>query len=115
MFEHPLEERCHQFGKKVRTFCRRVKKDLGNIEDIKQLVRASGSVGANYIEANETIGDKDFKIKIKTCRRESKESAYWLELIGKNSSIEAQKTARKLYEEAKELVNIFSAIISKSS
>lgn len=44
MFEHPLEERCHQFAKNVRRFCRKLKLDAANFEDIKQLVRASGSV-----------------------------------------------------------------------
>lgn len=72
MFEHPLEERCHQFGKRVRVFSRKVKKDIGNFEDIKQLVRASGSVGANYIEANENVGKGDLKYRIKVCRKESK-------------------------------------------
>jgi hypothetical protein len=43
MFEHSLEERCHQFAKRVREFCRKVKMDVANFEDIKQLVRASGS------------------------------------------------------------------------
>lgn len=59
MFEHPLEERCHQFAKRVRIFCRKLKCDIGNFEDVKQLVRASGSIGANYIEANENTGDGD--------------------------------------------------------
>jgi four helix bundle protein len=81
MFEHPLEERCHQFGKRVRGFCRKVKKDLVNFEDIKQLVRASGSVGANYIEANENVGKGDLRYRLKVCRKESKESIHFLGLI----------------------------------
>ena len=65
MFEHPLEERCYQFGKKVRAFYRKLKLDLINIEDVRQLIRASGSVGANYIEANENVGKGDLKYRIK--------------------------------------------------
>lgn len=56
LFEHALEERCHEFGKRVRRFCRKLKMDVANVEDVRQLVRASGSVGANYIEANENVG-----------------------------------------------------------
>lgn len=51
MFEHPLGERCYQFGKRIRVFCRKVKKDIANIEDIKQLVKSSGWLGANYIRS----------------------------------------------------------------
>ena len=63
MFEQPLEERCHEFGKRVRVFCRKVRKDVANFEDIKQLVRASDFVGANYIEANENVGKGDLRFR----------------------------------------------------
>ena len=88
---------------------------MGTMEDCRQLIRSSGSVGANYIEANESLSKKDFLFRLRVCRKEAKESSYWLELVGKNTDQEAQKTARQLYEEAKELVCIFSAIITKSS
>lgn len=81
MFEHPLEERCYQFGKRVRGYCRKLNKDLANIEDIKQLVNSSGSVGASYIEANENVGNGDLKYRIKLCRKESKESLHFLGLL----------------------------------
>ena len=58
-----------------------MRKTLGNIEDGKQLVRSSGSVGANYIEANEALSKKDFIMRIKICRKEAKESRYWLKLV----------------------------------
>ena len=76
-----LEQRTFQFAKESRTFVKRLPRTITNFEDVKQLVRASGSIGANYIEANECIGKKDFVMKIKTCRREAKESAYWLRLL----------------------------------
>ena len=55
---------------------------LANIEDSKQVLRSSGSVAANYIEANDSLGSKDFAMHIKICRKESKESALRLRLMG---------------------------------
>ncbi|HEX6846419.1 MAG TPA: four helix bundle protein [Chitinophagaceae bacterium] len=100
MFEHPLEERCHQFGKRVRAFCRKLKKDLANIEDIKQLVRASGSVGANYIEANENVGRGDLKFRLRICRKESKESMHFLGLLELFENKELEKERDGLLDEA---------------
>lgn len=113
MFEHPLEERCHQFGKRVRAFCRKVKKDLANIEDIKQLVKASGSVGANYIEANENVGRGDLKYRQKVCRKESKESMHFIGLIELFDDGELEKERIFLVDEAIQLRKIFTAMIKK--
>lgn len=113
MFEHPLEERCHQFGKRVRGYCRKLNKDLANIEDIKQLVKSSGSVGANYIEANENVGKGDLKYRIKLCRKESKESMHFLgltELFG-NEILETERI--ELINEATQLRKIFFSMIKK--
>ena len=89
---YDLEERTFQFAKANRAFIRQLPRTISNIEDIKQLVRASGSVGANYIEANEAIGKKDFVMKIKTCRREAKESSYWLRLLNLDGRGESERT-----------------------
>ena len=113
MFEHPLEERCHQFGKRIRAYCRKLKKDLANIEDIKQLVKASGSVGANYIEANENVGKGDLKYRIKVCRKESKESMHFLGLIELFGSEVLEKERDALIDEATQLRKIFSSMIKK--
>jgi len=113
MFEHPLEERCHQFGKRVRGFCRKVKKDLVNFEDIKQVVRASGSVGANYIEANENVGRGDLKYRLKVCRKESKESIHFLGLIELFEDKELEQERDELIDEATQLIKIFSSMIKK--
>ena len=83
-----------------------------NFEDVKQLIRASGSIGANYIEANECIGKKDFVMKIKTCRREAKESRYWLGLLDVDGKFESGR--ERLLSEARELMNIFGPIARKS-
>ncbi len=78
-------------------------KNAANAEYIPQLIRAGSSPGANNIETNESIGDKDFKMKIKTCRRESKESAYWLRLVITDGSAEQGKERTDLRQEAKNL------------
>ena len=112
MFEHSLEERCHEFGKRVRRFCRKLKVDPANLQDIKQLVRASGSVGANYIEANENVGDGDLKYRIKVCRKESKECMHFLglvELFG-DKELEAERLA--FVDEASQLRRIFSTMLT---
>ena len=76
-----LEERFGNFAIKVRNFCTRLKWDIINAEYIRQVIRSSGSVGANYIEASDDIGKADEKMKIKISRREAKESAYFLKLV----------------------------------
>ena len=50
-------------------------------------------------------------MKIKTCRRESKESAYWLRLILTDNSPEMENERAALRQEAKEFVLIFTAIL----
>jgi four helix bundle protein len=109
---YDLEERTFQFARATRVFVKGLPTTVANVEDVKQLVRASGSVGANYIEANECIGRKDFVMKVKTCRREAKESAYWLRLLECNTVLEQQRS--ELVAEGLELMKIFGAIVRKS-
>ncbi|WP_310557168.1 four helix bundle protein [Flavobacterium sp.] len=73
---YDLEERTLEFAKNVRLLLKRMPKTIINIEDGKQVVRSSGSVGANYIEANESLSKKDFCYRIKICRKKAKESNY---------------------------------------
>ena len=84
------------------------------MEDAKQLIRASGSIGANYIEANEAFSKKDFVFRVKICRKEAKESVYRLKLIKETNKLTNAKIAEKLIQEAIELKKILSAIIEKS-
>ncbi len=107
-----LEERTFQFARTSRIFAKRLPRTVTNSEDVKQLIRASGSIGANYIEANECIGKKDFVMKIKICRREAKESAYWLRLLDCDDSLEQERS--ELTSEALELMKIFGSIARKS-
>lgn len=109
---YDLEERTLQFAKASRAFVKLLPRTIANIEDAKQFVRASGSMGANYIEANEAIGKKDFVMKIKICRREAKESRYWLRLIDIDGKLDAEQA--HLLGEADELMKIFGSIVRKS-
>ena len=112
--QYDLEERTFLFAKNVRSFVRKLPKSIANIEDGKQLINASGSVGANYIEANESFSKKDFVFRIKICRKEAKESRYWLRLVFIDANTELEGERERLVQEATELTNIFGAIIHKS-
>jgi four helix bundle protein len=109
---YDLEERTKNFAIACRVLVRKIPMDVGNKEDAKQLVRASGSVAANYIEANEGLSKKDFVYRIKVCKKESKESRLWLNLL--HIVDDEVKTVRcELLNEAAELVKIFNAIIMR--
>ena len=112
--QYNLEERTFEFAKQARIFVKKLLKNIGNIEDGKQLIRASGSVGANYIEANESLSKKDFVMRIKISRKEAKESKYWLLLIDTGGNGELEKERQILAREATELMMIFSSIMRKS-
>jgi four helix bundle protein len=112
--QYDLEDRTFAFAKKIRAFVKPLPSTTGNIEDIKQLVRASGSVGANYIEANESLSKKDFLVRIKICRTEAKESRYWLLLMDAGVDSTVVKQRDDLVQEATELTSIFGAILRKS-
>jgi four helix bundle protein len=112
---YDLEERTFQFAKNVRIWVKSLPKTISNVEDIKQLIRASGSVGANYIEANESLSKKDFVFRIKICKKEAKESGYWIRLIlESNDNIVEEKIGKLLLQESIELKKIFSSIEGKS-
>ena len=108
-----LQPRTLQFAKDVREFVKGLPKTISNLEDIKPLVRASGSVGANYIEANEALGEKDFAMHIKISRKEAKEAHYWLNLVDLGTHSGLMPLRQKLAEEAFEFVKVFSAILRK--
>ncbi|MBM4053313.1 MAG: four helix bundle protein [Planctomycetes bacterium] len=93
---------------------KQLSKNVSNIEYGKQVIRASGSVGANYIEANEALSKKDFIMRIKISRKEAKESAYWLRLIIETNEEESKNRGMVLHKEAIELKKIFSSILVKS-
>jgi four helix bundle protein len=110
-----LEERTFRFAKLVRLFVKKLPDTIANREDIRQLVRASGSVGANYIEANDALSKKDFLMHVKISRKEAKEAAYWLDILHETNNLDDDTEIVSLISEAVELKKILSSIITKSS
>ncbi len=111
--QYDLEERTLKFARNVRSFVKLLPRNVSNFEDGKQLIRSSGSVGANYIEANESLSKKDFVMRIMISRKEAKESEYWLNLIEVDNIVLA-KTKTELIDEATQLRKIFGSILEKS-
>jgi four helix bundle protein len=111
---YDLEERTYEFARAVRGLVKQLPRTLANIEDARQLVNASGSVGTNYIEANEALSKKDFVMRIKISRKEAKESRYWLRLIFSNGKADLNTRRESLMQEASELTSIFGAILRKA-
>lgn len=106
-----LEKRTYNFAKNCRDYIKNLPKTLSNLEYSKQLIKASGSVAGNYIEAKESLSKKEFKNRIKICRKEAKEARLWIKLtepLKENISIK-----NKLIKEATELLKIFNSIILK--
>lgn len=112
--QYDLEDRTLEFARKCRQLIKNLTRTITNLEDGTQLTRASGSVGANYIEANKSLSRKDFTHRIKICRKEAKESRYWLLLVDTNENLALDEERKKLFNEATELMKIFSSIMRKS-
>jgi four helix bundle protein len=108
-----LEERTAVFAENVRALVRKLPRTLSNIEDVKQVIRSSGSVAANCIEGNESLGEKDRVMKFRTCRKEAKESQLWLRLLYVSDAAELTIRRAALRQEARELMLIFSTIVRK--
>lgn len=112
---HPfdLEERTAQFGEAIVRFAKKIPRGPGNNRLIDQVVGCGTSVGANYCEANEGLSRKDFHCIIGRCRKEAKETKFFLRMItASEPSLEAE--ARQLFVEAKELHLIFCSMFRKS-
>lgn len=112
--KYDLEERTFQFAKNVCQFVKTLKRTDSNIEYARQVIKSSSSVGANYIEANEALSKKDFKMRIKISRKEAKEAAYFLRLILETNNEDFKDEGSGLLNEAIELKKILSAILLKS-
>lgn len=108
---YDLEERTFQFAKNCALFCKKLPRTVSNIVYSSQLTRSSGSTGANYIEANESLSQKDFQMRIKICRKEAKESAYWIRLIIETNDEKFSEEGKILLNEAIELKKIFSSML----
>jgi four helix bundle protein len=109
-----LEERTFRFAESVRAFVKQLPRTISNAEDVRQLVRASGSVAANWIEADEALSKKDFLMLVKICRKEAKERRLFLRLADAGLATGPLTIRDRLAAEARELTPIFPSIISKS-
>lgn len=109
--QYDLEEQTFLFAQKVNEYVGKLPKTISNIENGRQLIKSSGSVGANYIEANEALSKKDFVMRIKISKKEAKESRYWLRLTNPNA--EEITTKEGLIGEGTELMKIFGSILEK--
>lgn len=107
-----LENRSLNFAVDVRKLVKQLPQNTSNREDGKQVVRSSGSIGANYIEANESLGDKDKLMKLRISRKESKETVFWLTIL-KRTNPEVNQKLEDLIIECQELRKILSSIINK--
>jgi len=112
--QYDLEERTLKFAKTIISFVNKIFKTIANNEISKQLIRSAGSIGANYIEANEALGKKDFLMHIRISRKEARESRYWLSLIEINKN-ELEKERTLIIQETTELIKILSSILVKCS
>ena len=114
--KYDLEDRTTRFSEAVIDLCKDINKNVINISLVEQLIRSSTSIGANYNEANGASSRKDFKNKIYICKKEAKETLYWLRLLGRSINDEIVKNkCRLIWKEAHELVLIFSKIAFKTN
>lgn len=111
--EYNLEKRTAAFAVLVRKFVLTLPSNTALWEDGKQVIRSSGSIGANYIEACEALSKKDFLYRIKICRKEARETVYWLNIVVAYLEPTSSESLR-LVDEATQLMKIFGAIVTKS-
>jgi four helix bundle protein len=109
---YDLEERTFNYTKDIVELVKVCPKTVANSEFVRQLIRSSSSVGANYIEAREALSNKDFSMRAKICRKEVKESIYWLRLIEIKDN-DAKKIRQSMIAESTELLKIFASIVEK--
>jgi four helix bundle protein len=107
--KYDLEERAAKFGEDIIEFVKTLKETTINRPLISQLVRSATSIGANYMEANQTSSKKDFRNKIHICRKEANETKHWLRMISV-ANPDKNDECRKLRKEAHELTLIFAKI-----
>ena len=110
--KYDLEERTLEYSKRIIRLCKALPKDTINFKLTGQLIRSGTSMGANYREANETETKKDFRFRIRICRKEGKETIYWLELVIE-ANPEFEEKIKPLSKETLELVKIFASILEK--
>ena len=110
-----FEDRCYVFAKNVRLYFKNFSMRFYNLDDIKQVIRSSGSIGANYIEANQALGKKDFVMRLRIAKKEARESSHWLNLIYDTSELSTKDKMKLecLIKESNEIMRILGAIYHK--
>ena len=108
-----LEDRFERFAIETRDFCKELKWDVINVQYIRQLIRSSGSFGANYLEASDDLGKLDERMKIKISRREAKESIHWLKLVLTYDHKDLEAKRLKLMDEGVQITKILSTILNR--
>lgn len=111
---YDLEDRTLKFAKSIIILCKKLPRDAVNFNLINQIIRSASSIGANYREGNDALGNKDFAFRIRISRKEAKETIFWLELITE-ANPELKSEIDILKQECTELKNILSSIIQKVS
>jgi four helix bundle protein len=109
---YDLEERTYEFARRINNYVNELPRLMSNQENGRQLIRSGGSVGANYIEANESLSKKDFQMRVKISKKESKESRFWLRLTEPDK--DQIKEKNELIQECTELMKIFASILEKT-
>jgi len=113
-YKYNLENRTTEFAKRIVRLCRELYKNEINRPLISQIIRSAGSIGANYREANDALGKKDFLHRMKISRKECKETLHWLEII-EEANPHLSNRMQNLKQETIELKKILSTIIIKKS
>jgi four helix bundle protein len=111
--QYDLEDRTVQFSKEVIDLTKKIPKHTVTLPLIDQFLRSATSIGANYCEANGAASKKDFRNKIIICRKEARETKYWLRLLAQADE-KFKEEYRMLWKEAQELTLIFSKIVLRT-
>lgn len=112
MHNFDLEKRTLDFAKRIIRMCNELPSRTVNFKLIDQIIRSAGSIGSNYREANDPLGDKDFLMRLRISRKEAKETLFWLELI-EEANPKIKNRMIDLKKESIELRKILSTIINK--
>ena len=113
MSDDDLADRTERFAREVRASVRSLPRTVSNREDIKQLVRSSGSVAANQIEADNALGQKDRVMRFRICRKEARESGLWIRLVHSGENEDVSSARDRLEDESQQLMKIYSTIIAR--
>ena len=111
--KYDLEEGTSVFAEKVIDLCKKVPQNAITNPLINQLVKSGTSIGANYAEANGASSKRDFNNKVCICKKEGRETKYWLRILAKTEANLAEECLL-LWKEAQELTLIFSKIVLKT-